>query len=167
MGWQIILGLLLAASLFGAGDTPLDRSTLRGLKTLSVVVDRLDPELESAGINPDALRARLTRRLDTANIGVDAKAPEFLGLRIMHVRGRRGPYALCLMLGVYQPVTLVRDGQMKTATQTWELQTVLISDPKGLMDAIVQTTNELLDGFVVAYRSVNSAGAATGTSPTK
>ena len=66
---------------------------------------------------------------------MDAKAPEFLGLRVMHVRRRRGPYALCLTLGVYQLITLVRDNQMKTATQTWELQTVLISDPKGLVDA--------------------------------
>ena len=159
MGWRILLGLL-PAFLFGAGDTALDRSTLKGLKAFSVVVDRLDPELEAAGITVDALQARLTRRLETAEIGVDAKAPEFLGLRLMHVRGGRGPVALCLTLGVYQPVTLVRDRQMKTATQTWELQTVLMSDARGLMEAAVRAADELLDGFVTAYRAVNGAGGA-------
>jgi hypothetical protein len=159
MGWRILLGLLLVFSLFGAGDSPLDRSTLRGLKALSVVVDRIDPELEKEGIVRDALRARLTRRMESADIRVEAEAPEFLGLRLMHVRGRRGPYALCITLGMYQPVTLVRDGQTKTATQTWELQTVLLSDPKGLTDASTRATDELLDGFVAAYRSVNPAGS--------
>jgi hypothetical protein len=167
MGWRIriLLGLLPIVSLFGAGDTPLDRSTLRGLKTFSIVVDRLDPELETAGIR-DALRARLARRMETADISVEANAPEFLGLHLMHVRGRRGPYAVCIILGMYQPVTLVRDRQMKTATQTWELRTVLISDPKGLTDAIIRATDELLDGFVAAYRSVNPAGASTDTEAT-
>jgi hypothetical protein len=166
---RILLGVLLVVRLFGAADTPLDRSTLRGLKALNVVVDRLDPELANAGISPDALQARLTRRLETADIGVDPKAPEFLGLRIMHVRGagRRGPYALCVTLGVYQPVTLVRAPQTKTATQTWEIQTVLMSDPKGLADSAVRAADELLDGFVVAYRSVNPAGAATETPAVK
>ncbi|HWQ55477.1 MAG TPA: hypothetical protein VN442_17450 [Bryobacteraceae bacterium] len=167
MGWRILLGLLPVFSLFGAGDTPLDRSTLRGLKSFSVVVDRLDPELEGAGVTRDNLQARLTRRMETADITVDAKAPEFLGLRLMHVRRRRGPYAVCLTLAVYQPVTLVRDRQVKTATQTWELQTVLITDPKGLTDAIIRATDELLDGFVTAYRSTTPAGAATETAPSK
>ena len=157
MGWRILLGLVIPATLFGAGDAPLDRSTLRGLKSFSVVVDRLEPELANAGISPNALRARIERRLETAGIAVEAKAPEFLGLRLMHVRDRRGPYFLCVAMGVYQPVTLVRDGQMKTATQTWEVQTVLISDPKGLEDAAIRAIDELLDGFIVAYRSVNPA----------
>lgn len=160
MGSRIVLGFLLATSLFGAGDTPLERSTLRGLKTLNVVVDRLDPELETAGISRDALQARLTRRLETVGIAVDPKAPEFLGVRLMHVsRGRRGPYALYLALGVYQPVALVRDPGIKSAPQTWELQTILISDPKGLMDATMESIDELLEGFVAAYRSVNPVGA--------
>jgi hypothetical protein len=36
-----------------------------------------------------------------------------------------------------------------------------------LTDAIVQATNELLEGFVVAYRSVNSGGVAAETSPAR
>jgi hypothetical protein len=166
MDRRILLGLLSVFSAF-AGDTQLDRSTLRGLKTISVVVDPLDPELERAGIIGDVLRARLARHMETADLAVDAKAPGFLGLRLMHVRRSRGPYALCLTLGVYQPVTLERDRQIKTVTQTWELQTVLISDPKGLTDAAIGAIDELLDGFVVAYRSVNPAVQADGAAGRK
>ncbi len=155
MGWRILVGLLPVFSLFGAGDTSLDRSTLRGLKALNVVVDRFDPELDNAAGIREALRARFARRLETASITVDAEAPEFLGLRLLHVRARRGPHALSITLGLYQPVTLVRDSGMKTATQTWEVQTILLSDPKGLNDAIVRAADELLDGFIAAYRSVN------------
>lgn len=165
MGWRILLALLPVFPLFGAGDSPLDRSTLRGLKNLSVVVDPIDAELENAGIVRSALRTRLMRRMESADIQVEATAPEFLGLRLMHVRGRRGPYALSITLGVYQPVTLARDRQIKTATQTWELQTVLLSDPKALADASIRAIDELVDGFVIAYRSVNPAGASAETPP--
>lgn len=157
MGWRVLWGLLVGFSLCSAGDTQLERSTLRGLKAFNVVVDRVDPELESAGITPDVLHARLARRMETADIAVDAKAPEFIGLRLMQVRGKRGPYALSLTLGVYQPVTLARDPQLKTATPTWEVQTVLMSDPKNLSTAVLRATDELLDGFVTAYRSAVTA----------
>jgi hypothetical protein len=157
---RLLTGMLALASLACAGDTPLERSTLRGLTKLNVVVDPLDPELQKAGVSAGMLRARLVRRLEMANIVVDDKAPEFLGLRLMHVRRGRGPFAVCVSLGAYQPVTLARDPQIKTATETWDVHTVMMAELKGLSEATAQAVDELVDGFIAAHRSSKAANAA-------
>jgi hypothetical protein len=153
---------LLLAAILGfpalapaAGDTPLDRSTLRGLAAVNVVVDKLDAQLQSAGITADAVRARIEDKLRAANIPIDTTRPEFVAVRMNGVRANRGPFAVAVTLGAYQPVTLSRDPKVRTATQTWEAQTVLLAEPKQLYRAAMDTIDELAAGFVTAYRSVN------------
>jgi len=136
-------------------DAPLDRATLRDLKSVNVIIDPLDPELVKQGLTQEILQTRIEDRLRDAGIGLDKSAKEFVGLRIMQVRAQRGPYALCLSIGVYQPVLLVRDKNLKTATQTWEVETILLSDPKVLSRESLNSVTELADRLVAAYRSVN------------
>ena len=138
-----------------AGDQALDRATLRGLKSVAIVIDRLDPELVRQGLTQAFLQSRLENRLRNSAIPLDKNAGEFVGLRVIHVRGGRGPYALCLSVGLYQPVQLVRDRNVRTATQTWEVETVLMAEPKLLMEASLSSIDELADSLVAAWRSVN------------
>lgn len=145
--------LPLAAS--PAGDQALDRATLRGLKSIAIVIDRLDPELVRQGLTQAALQSRIENRLRDAAIPLDKNAGEFVGLRVIHVRGGKGPYALCLSVGLYQPIQLVRDRNVRTATQTWEVETVLMAEPKLLIEASLSSIDELADRFVAAWRSVN------------
>ena len=153
--------LLVPALLFlppatrAAGDAPLDRATLRGLKSVNIVLDPLDPGLLRAGLTMIDLQTRLTERLREAHIPVDQSAVEFLGLRIVAVRGNRGPFALAFNLGVYQPVQLIRDKSVRAATSTWDVETVLMADPKVLQQASGETIDELAGRFVAAWRSVN------------
>jgi hypothetical protein len=148
-----ILGIPALAP--GAGDAALDRATLRGLTAVNVVVDKLDPQLQGAGISADAVRARLEDRLRAANIAIDPKRPEFVAVKMTGVRANRGPFAVAVTLGAYQPVTLARDAKIRTATETWEVQTVLLADSKQLYRAAMDSIDELAAGFVTAYRSVN------------
>ena len=155
-------GILLMAALLllppgtrAAGDAPLDRATLRGLKAVAVVVDVLDPEIEKLGVNRDMVLTRLLARLQAHRVVIDPTAREFVGLRITAVRGSRGPFALSLTLGLYQPVLLSRDHDLRTSTQTWEVETVLLADPKILATACGETADDLADRFSTAYRSVN------------
>jgi hypothetical protein len=148
------LGLLPAIAP-AAGDAPLDRATLKGLTAVNVVVDKLDPQLQSAGVTADAVRARLEDKLRAANIPVDASKPEFMAVRMLAVRENRGSFALAVTLGAYQPVTLSRDPKVRTATETWELETILMAQPKQLYRAAMDTIDELAAGFVTAYRSAN------------
>ena len=152
--------VLLVAVLFlppvmkAAGDAPLDRATLRGLGSVSVIVDPIDSELLKEGLTQDLLQKRIQGRLRDAGIGVDPSAPEFVGLRVLQVRAQKGPYALCLSVGVYQPVLLVRNRDVKTATETWAVETVLMADPKVVNRETLNSLDELADRLV-AYRSAN------------
>ena len=138
-----------------AGDSALDRATLRGLTALNIVVDKLDPQLEAAGIKSEAVRARLEDRLHAAGITVDTTKTDFLAIRMMAVRDNRGPFAVAITIGAYQPVTLSRDKNVKTATQTWEVETILLADPKLLYRGAMDSIDDLAARFVAAYRSVN------------
>jgi hypothetical protein len=157
MQGKIVLWLVLLPSVFSlrAGDAPLDRATLRGVKALNVIVDPLPAELKETGVSQQMLRSRISERLRQAGITVDSEATEFLGLRLDATPIRKGPYSLCFALGFYQRVLLARDQTIKTATQTWDVNTMLVVAPKPLADAALHTAEQLTDQFINAYHFVN------------
>jgi hypothetical protein len=158
MHWRIALllaALAPAIQMDAANDAPLERATLRGLQAVNVVIDTLDPELAQENLTQDAFQSRMEQRLQNAGIRLDKEAREFLGLRVTHVRARRGPVAVCLSIGLYQPVELGRDKDIKSVTQTWEVVTILMADRKVLNEASMNSVDELTDRFVAAYQSVN------------
>jgi hypothetical protein len=139
----------------GAGDATIDRATLRGLAAVNIGVDKLDDQLQAAGVTSGVIRSRIEDKLRAANITVDTSKSEFVAVRITGVRANRGPFAAAVTLGAYQPVQLVRDAKVRTATQTWEVVSVLLAEPKQLYRAAMETIDELSDAFITAYRSVN------------
>jgi hypothetical protein len=153
----ILLVVLLAVCGTGlvAGDAALDRATLRGLKPFNIVIDPLDPQLEKAGLSADTIRSRIDTRLRHAGIPLDNNAIEFVGLRIDSMLVRKGPNSLCLSLAFYQPVALARDAKIRTATQTWDVHTMLVVPSKQIVQAAQDAVDQLADQFINAYRSVN------------
>ena len=155
-------GMLLVLAIFAAphiseaaGNSALDRATLKGLTAVNVVVDELDPQLATAGVTAGAVRSRLEDKLRAADIVVDTSKTDFVAVRVTAVRQARGPFAVAVTLGAYQPVVLARDKNLKTATQTWEVETVLLADQKQLYRGAMDSIDELAASFVAAYRSVN------------
>jgi hypothetical protein len=138
-----------------ANDGPLDRATLRGLPAVSVVIDKLDQELAHENLTQDALRSRMEQRLRNAGIPLVKDANVFLALRVMQVRAKRGPVAVCLSIGLYQPVVLSRTKDIRSVTQTWEVVTILSAESKVLYEASMSSVDELTDSFVAAYQAVN------------
>ena len=157
--------LLIAALLLvphatnAAGDAPLDRATLKGLTGVAVVVDSIDPELEKLGLTREVMLARLLARMQARHIHVDPGATEFVGIRITAVRGRgslgQNPFAVSLTLGLYQPVLLSRNHEMRTSTQTWEVESVVLADAKILLTACRESADDLADRFAAAFLAVN------------
>jgi len=152
--------LVALAAVFGAGlqagDATLDRATLRGLKAFNIVVDPLDPQLEKAGLSADMLRSRLDTRLRHAGIALDTNAIEFVGLRVdSMLLPKKGPDALCFSLAFYQPVVLSRDAKIRTATQTWDIRTMVLAAPKSMVQSALDTIDQIADQFVAAYHSAN------------
>jgi|SRR5579871_119246 len=151
----LFVGLLLLARLGWSGDTKLDRATLAGIKAVNVVIDRLDPQLEEQGITQDMLRSRIEEKLRGASITMDPKAVEFVGLHIVSMQAGKQPFSLCFSLALYQPVLLVRDQKIRTASQTWDVNAILVVPPKPLVQSTLNTADQLADLFVEAYRSAN------------
>jgi hypothetical protein len=158
-----VLLAAIALPLGGAGDAALDRATLRGVKAVNVVIDPVAPEIEKEGASAEGLRTRMQERLRDAGVQVDTASIEFVALRLTSVRAARGPLAIArgplaiaVTIGLYQPVTLVRDRNLKTATQTWEVETVVLADPRQVYQACMDSVDELTKRFVTAYRSVNA-----------
>jgi hypothetical protein len=50
---------------------------------------------------------------------------------------------------------LVRNKDVKTATETWGVDTVLMADPKVVTREALNSVDELADRMVAAYRSAN------------
>jgi hypothetical protein len=164
-GKGLVLLALLALPLGGAGDAALDRATLRGVAAVNLVIDPVGDELQKEGATADALLTRLEDKLRAAGIKVDRNAAEFVGLRLTSVRGAgrapfpaRAPFAVATTIGLYQPVMLVRDRNVKTATQTWEVETITLADTKQVYRACMDSVDELAGRFVTAWRSVNPTG---------
>jgi hypothetical protein len=147
--------LVLPAVTVAAGDAPIDRATLRGVKAVNIVLDQIDPELQKDGLTAADLEARLDARLQDGHMNVDRNATEFVGLRITAARQNRGPLAVSFAIGLYQPVTLVRDKTIKTATATWEVEGIVLAPPKVLRQASMETIDDLAARLVKAWRSVN------------
>ena len=150
-----MLLVVLALPLGGASDALLDRATLRGALAFNVVIDPVAPELEKEGATADAIRTRLEYRLREDGIKIDTSARQFVALRLTSVKAARGPFAIAMTIGLYQPVTLVRDPKLKTTTQTWEVETVVLAEPKQAYRACMDSADELAKRFVTAYRAAN------------
>ena len=135
----------------------MDRATLRGVVAVNVVIDPVAPEIQKEGVTIDGLQMRLEQGLRNAGIQVDTAGTTFLALRVRSVRAARGPLAIAITIGLYQPVTLTRDPTVKTAAATWEVDTVILTDTKQVYRACMDSADELTGRFVTAYRSVNES----------
>ena len=142
-------------AMFGAGDTAVDRATVRGLKAVKVVIDPIHPELEQLGVTQQALLGRIERKLLEGGVPIDDSALEFVAVRVVPAREKRGPYCISVTLGLYQPVVLVRDRQIRTATDTWQVATLWAMQPKAVYESTVSAVEQLADRFVEVYQSEN------------
>ena len=151
----VVAVLAIPAVTSAAGDAVLDRATLRGLKGVGVVIDQIDPQLPKEGVTGNVLQKRLVDRLTAAGITVNPDAQEFVGIQVSAVRGNRGPYAVSITIGLYQPVILARDSKIRTSTKTWEVETILMAEPKQMVDAAMDSVDDLAGRFAAAWKSVN------------
>jgi hypothetical protein len=162
-GKGLVLAAVLALPMGGAGDAKLDRATLRGLTAVNVVIDPVADELKEQGATSGALLSRLESKLRASGVPVDQNAAEFVALRLtsVHSGGGRFParaeYAVAATIALYQPVMLVRDKNIKTSTQTWEVETITLADTKQVYRACMDSVDELAGRFVTAWRSVNAS----------
>ncbi len=154
--WLLILAFSAIASF--AGDSAIDRATLKGLTALRVVVDSIPPELEQLGVAQDELQKQVTDRLREIGLAANDQTNDFLGVQVQSAqagRSRKSPFAVTIVLAAYQLVTLNRDRGIRAVAPTWSADTIFIAQPRVLEGMVRGGLAQLVDHFAAAYRSVN------------
>jgi len=157
----LLLTLIALASSAVASDDKSDRASLRGLKSVCIVVEITATPQDGASLTKQSLQAEIQARLDSAGITVDkdATACVYLNLRPLSAIGKNGKpiglYALEMSLQFLQMVALARDPSLKTYSPTWSVANMATVPLGDLRNTASQIADDLTDRFVEAYRSVN------------
>ena len=158
-----LVAALLSLSLVGAGGAPralaaddtLSRSSLKGLKTIGLIVEKLPPEAEAEGLTREQVQKDVELRLKDSGVTVAKEAGGFLYVSVQTVKFPDGSgHSYSIALEFAQPVLLVRDTQTLVLGATWSVSATGTAAQGRLSLARVDVVS-LVDKFVSAYRSVN------------
>ena len=137
------------------GNQPIDRATLKGLKTIWVIVEHPTPEAERDGLTKDQLQTDVEARLKNAGIQVTSLVEEaYLYLNVSTVKGSSGLYAYHIRLEFNQQVILERDRNVSLPAPTWSLDLGGIVGASKLHE-VRGDVADMVDQFITAYREQN------------
>jgi hypothetical protein len=103
------------------------RSTLRGIKGISVEIDSLPEEVEKSGLTRDQIKTDTESKLRMASIKMVSEEESSLlpGNPYLYVNVTAlktyGLVSFILQVSLGQEVSLVRDPKIKLKTSTWEI----------------------------------------------
>ena len=156
--WILVAWLIGLAAPASAADSPIERASLTGLTTISVVVEALAPIAEKSGLTTAALQTDVERRLRQAGINVTPDADAYLYVHITVADpGPSLPLPYIVDVSLMQEVTLPRGLKTRTPLQcpTWSVNRLGLATSGRLRALLNDRVNEFVDQFVAAYRSVN------------
>jgi hypothetical protein len=154
IGWLASQPAYLAAS-----DTQIDRATLTGLPSISVVVEDLSAVAQKNGLAADTIEADALRRLRQAAVPITPDADAYLYIHVTVADpGGVSPLPYFVEVGLMQEVTLPRGVKARTPFQyeTWSLNRLGLAAPAALRGAVTDRVGEFVDQFIAAYKSVNA-----------
>ena len=151
--------LWLPAKSAHAQDLEPNRATLRGLASVFVAVEKLDPDSRYQGLDEGQIRLLAEARLRRAGIPIRSASEfevspdkSFLYIRLSAMR-----QGLCsafsLSIAMRQEVVLVRDPDIGVVTETWSVGGVGTAEPAKLKERATLALNGYLDRFIAARRS--------------
>ena len=154
----LLVGLIGFAAAASASDSAIERISLTGLTTLSVVVEDLAAVAEKSGLTRATLESDAQRRLQQAGISVTPDADAYLYIHVIVAdAGSSLPLPYVIDVALMQEVTLPRGLKTRTPLQchTWWVNSLGLTGPDRLRAAVGDRVNEFVDQFIRAYRSVN------------
>jgi hypothetical protein len=132
-----------------------DDDTLKGIASVKVFVEGVDPADKPRGLTRAQLQTDVESRLRNAGITVSADATEYLYVNVNTLRSRRTVTSFSVVVMVRQSAYLVRDASITVpAAITWWKGTdgIIVTDNlSGVRDA----AGDLVDQFISAYRKQN------------
>jgi Cdc6-like AAA superfamily ATPase len=158
----IFLWLFLLSSAFAINGVS-NRATLRGLKGVGVLIEKLPPEVEQEGLRRDQLQMEVESKLRTAGIKVLTREEAFntpgepflyinINVNIAKTESDIYPYSIDLLF--IQKVSLLRDPKLTSYAITWSTGGVG-SIAKQIVSQLRQNVEAMVDVFIKAYLAEN------------
>jgi hypothetical protein len=151
------VALGMAAFLLSTAVYPatVDDETLKGISSVKVFVEGVDPTDKSRGLTGKQLQADVVSRLRRAGIAVSADVTEYLYVNVNTLRSRQRLTSFSVVVMVRQPAYLIRDPSLTApAAITWWKGTdgiIVAANLSGVREAV----GDLVDQFISAYRKQN------------
>jgi hypothetical protein len=159
-----IAGLIaiLSAGRLGA-DTPAERSTLKGLTGLRVLVDSVPPEVAKRGLRSADLQAEIEARLKAAAIPLLTADDRAAGNPTLHLSlaifaddsGEETIFSYWRQLTFRQETRLTRAPAVRVAAITWQASGALATVSTEGLKKFRDDVRRDVDLFVAAYREAN------------
>jgi hypothetical protein len=145
-----------------AGDSEIERETLRGLTGVLVLVETIEAEIQHKGLDQKQLQTDTELRLRGAGIKVltptereQTPGKPFLYINVGVLKTEHHPdYACSLHVELAQAILLERNTAMHSTGATWSQSAVLAISEDNL-ESIRDAVRTYVDGFINAYLSVN------------
>jgi hypothetical protein len=150
VGWLAGHPTVVAAG----SDSQVERASLTGLTTISVVVEDVAP---AAGVTA-AIQSEVERRLRQAGISITPDADAYLYVHVTVAdAGASLPVPYVVDVSLMQEVTLPRNVRTRTPLQcpTWSVNRLGMASADRLRPLVTDRVAEFIDQFIGAYRSVN------------
>jgi hypothetical protein len=161
----VITAVCLAAmSAAGEGDRLTEKQlSLSGIKTLCVSVQGVTEEVKKAGLSAEQIKSGVEEKLKA--IGIKAVSEEeaeklpgkpsiYVNVSV-HKRERVAAFMFHIDVGVLQEAELVRDPKIQIMSITWIKGRTGECPSRGLVKAMEETINYLMEEFCKDYRKAN------------
>jgi hypothetical protein len=153
----LCLIILLGINVIAQSYNPHSRS-LKGLKSVGVVIVTVDPEIKRAGLTESHIRQSVKLQLRNASIHVYDYSPSMLNPLILHIKidalkVKDKLYAVSIEVAYKQPVMLIRDKFTVGAT-TWSKEKMEVVELKDRLK-ISEGIEEIVAAFIGDYLAEN------------
>ena len=151
----VVLGIASLLASTGAGLAASDDGTLKGIASIKVFVEGVDPADKPRGLTRGQLQIDVESRLRKAGIAVSADATEYLYVNVNTLQSRQRLTSFSVVVMVRQSANLIRDASIAApAAITWWKGTDGITVASNL-SSVRDAVGDLVDQFISAYRKQN------------
>jgi hypothetical protein len=138
-----------------SGDDKQSRNTLKGVKGLEVLIERLETNEKAIGLSEEDLQTDVELKLRQTGILIGkqnvASGQPVLYVSLVSLEGPL-PVSYFIKLELCQDVTLSRNGADYSVVPTWSVGTIgRANSSRNIRDIL----KDLIDKFLNAYLSVN------------
>lgn len=152
-----VLAGLLAAGAARAGDSEVNRLSLKGIPAVRVLVEMREPDEDWKGPNRAQVRTEVEERLRRAGIPVTTqRGTPYLYVNVEAVKDTTVPvYGYIIDVELRQAARVVRNPDILVFADTWSIHSIGTVGEADLAHHLRVKLSTHVDLFVDAYRAMN------------